>query len=110
MPRPANAFRWDFVFETERATYRFELGLLDDNPAGPPVRYAKPAPELLNTVLQQRPGRVFLGFARFPVMQLTDPGCTTRTLVQLADLRYTEPGGSRGNFAFELPIDCPRER
>jgi len=110
MPRPANAFRWDCVFETDRATYRFELGLLDDNPAGPPVRYAKPAPELLNTVSQQRPARVFLGFARFPVMQLEDPGCTTRTLVQLADLRYTEPGGSRGNFAFELPIDCPRER
>jgi hypothetical protein len=83
---------------------------MDDNPFGQPVRYAKPAPELLNTVTQQRPGRVFLGFARFPVMQLTDPSCTTRTLVQLADLRYTEPGGSRGNFAFELPIDCPRER
>ena len=109
MPRPANAFRWDCVFETDRATYRFELGLMDDNPAGQPVRYAKPAPELLNTVSQQRPARVFLGFARFPVMQLTDPGCTTRTLVQLADLRYTEPGGSRGSFAFELPIDCPRE-
>jgi inner membrane protein len=108
MPRPANAFRWDCVFETDRATYRFELGLMDD-PAGQPVRYAKPAPELLNTVSQQRPARVFLGFARFPVMQLTDPGCTTRTLVQLADLRYTEPGGSRGSFAFELPIDCPRE-
>jgi len=110
MPRPANAFRWDCVFETERATYRFELGLMDENPAGPPVRYEKATPELLNTVSQQRPARVFLGFARFPVMQLTDPGCTTRTLVQLADLRYTEPGGSRGNFAFELPIDCPPER
>ena len=109
MPRPANAFRWDCVFETDRAMYRFELGLMDDNPAGQPVRFAKPAPELLNTVSQQRPARVFLGFARFPVMQLTDPGCTTRTLVQLADLRYTEPGGSRGSFAFELPIDCPRE-
>ena len=110
MPRPANAFRWDCVFETDRAMYRFELGLMDENPAGPPVRYAKPRPELVNTVSGQRPGRVFLGFARFPVMQLSDPGCTTRTLVQLADLRYTEPGGSRGNFAFELPIDCPRER
>jgi hypothetical protein len=53
---------------------------------------------------------VFLGFARFPVMQLADPSCTSRTLVQLADLRYTEPGRSRGSFAFELPIDCPRER
>jgi inner membrane protein len=110
MPRPANPFRWDLVFETDRAMYRFELGLMDDHPAGPPVRYVKPTPALLNTVSQQRPARVFLGFARFPVMQLADPDCTTRTLVQLADLRYTEPGGSRGNFAFELPIECPRER
>ncbi len=106
MPRLANAFRWDCVFETDRAMYRFEVGLMDDQSPGAPVRYAKPAPELLNTVSQQRPARVFLGFARFPVMQLTDPDCTTRTLVQLADLRYTEPGQSRGSFAFELPIDC----
>src|ERR1700752_3385241 len=110
MPRLANPFRWDCVFETDRAMYRFEVGLMGDPSIDTPVRYPKPAPELLNTVEQQRPGRVFLGFARFPVMQLADPGCTTRTLVQIADLRYTEPGGSRGSFAFELPLDCPRER
>jgi hypothetical protein len=110
MPRLANAFRWDCVFETDRAMYRFELGLMDAQSDGAPVRYPKPAPELLNTVSQQRPARVFLGFARFPVMQLAEPDCTTRTLVQLADLRYTEPGQSRGSFAFDLPIDCPRER
>jgi inner membrane protein len=110
MPRLADPFHWDCVFETDRAMYRFELGLMNDNAAGPPVRYVKPAAELFNIVSQQRPARVFLGFARFPVMQLADPDCTTRTLVQIADLRYTEPGGSRGNFAFELPIDCPRER
>ncbi|HET6977831.1 MAG TPA: metal-dependent hydrolase [Pyrinomonadaceae bacterium] len=110
MPRVANPFRWDCVFETDRATYRFELGLIGDQTGITPVRYPKPAPELLNTVSQQRPGRVFLGFARFPVMQLTEPSCTTSTLVQLADLRYTEPGQSRGSFSFEMPIDCPRER
>ncbi len=110
MPRLANPFRWDCVFETDRAMYRFEVGLLGDSSIETPVRYPKPSADLFNTVSQQRPARVFLGFARFPVMQLADPGCTTRTLVQLADLRYTEPGGSRGSFAFELPIDCPRER
>jgi len=110
MPRLANPLRWDCVFETDRAMYRFELGLIGEQAERVPVRYPKPAPELLNTVSQQRPGRVFLGFARFPVMQLTDPDCTTRTLVQIADLRYTEPGQSRGTFAFEMPIDCPGER
>ena len=106
MPRLANPFRWDCVFQTDRAMYRFDLGLLDEAPSGRIIRYAKESPELNATLLQQRPAYVFLGFARFPVMKLADPGCTTRTLVQLADLRYTEPGGSRGSFALELPIDC----
>ncbi|HKG97765.1 MAG TPA: hypothetical protein VKA97_08120, partial [Pyrinomonadaceae bacterium] len=110
MPRLANPFRWDCVFETDRATYRFDLGLLDDAPSGRVVRYAKEAPELKATVSRQRPAQIFLGFARFPVMQLEDPGCTTRTLVQLADLRYTEPGGSRGSFSLEVPVECPIEQ
>ena len=109
MPRLANPFGWDCVFETERAMYRFDLALLSDS-AKNPVRYEKPGPELkevVDYVEEQRSARIFLNFARFPVMKLADPGCTTRTLVQLADLRYTEPGRSRGTFALELPIDCP---
>jgi len=112
MPRLANPFRWDCVFETDRATYRFDLGLLSDA-AGNPVRYEKPGLELqpvVDYVSQQRPAQIFQGFARFPVLKLADPGCTTRTLVQLADLRYTEPGRSRGTFSLELPIDCPVAR
>ena len=84
-----------------------------DNSTGTRVRYAKPAGDLKETfdaIAQQRPAQVFLGFARFPVAQLADPGCTTQTLVQLADLRYTEPGRSRGTFALELPVDCPNEQ
>jgi inner membrane protein len=109
MPRLANPFRWDCVFETDRAMYRFDLGLLNDG-ARDPVRYEKPGPELtevVDYVAVQRSARIFLNFARFPVMKVEDPGCTTRTLVQLADLRYTEPGRSRGTFSLELPIDCP---
>jgi inner membrane protein len=107
MPTLANPFRWDCVFETDRATYRFSLGLVGEARLRNAVRYAREPAELKQAVSQQRPVEIFLGFARFPVMQLTDPGCTTRTLVQLADLRYTEPGRSRGSFALELPIDCP---
>ena len=106
MPTLANPFRWDCVFETDRAMYRFNLGLVGNAEAGNAVRYVK-TPELKEKVSEQRPARVFLGFARFPVMELEDPSCTTQTLVQLADLRYTEPGRSRGTFSLELPIDCP---
>jgi len=113
MPRLANPFRWDFVFETDRATYRFDVGIMGDNSTNNAVRYAKPEGELnqaMDTIAQQRPVRVFLGFARFPVTQLEDPGCTTQTLVQLADLRYTEPGQSRGSFTLDVPVDCPNDQ
>ena len=113
MPRVANPFRWDFVFDTDRATYRFEVGVTNRTRIGNTVRYAKPTGELkaaLDSIAQQKPVRVFLGFARFPVLQLSDPDCVTRTLVQLADLRYTEPGGSRGSFSLEVPVDCPNEQ
>jgi inner membrane protein len=113
MPRLANPFRWDFVFDTDRATYRFDVGVIERTSIGNTVRYAKPTGELkaaLDAVAQQKPVRVFLGFARFPVLQLSDHDCVTRTLVQLADLRYTEPGGSRGSFSLEVPVDCPNEQ
>jgi inner membrane protein len=113
MPRLANPFHWDCVFETDRAMYRFDVRLMGDNSTGRPVRYAKPEGALkqtLDTIAQQKPVRVFLGFARFPVAQLEDPGCMTQTLVQLADLRYTEPGQSRGSFSLEVPVDCPNEQ
>src|SRR5215203_3949748 len=45
MPQLANPFRWDCVFETDRATYRFDLSLLQEN-AGDAVRYEKPGREL----------------------------------------------------------------
>ena len=110
MPTLANPLRWDCVFETDKATYRFAVGLNGQTPAGRVIRYPKPSGPLdtaLREVSHEKPARVFLGFARFPVARLADPGCMTQTLVQLADLRYTEPGTRRGSFALELPVDCP---
>lgn len=110
MPTLANPLQWDFVFQTDRATYRFRIGLAGQATSPGVVRYENAPPELWQAVSQDRPARIFLGFARFPVMQVEDADCATQTLVQLADLRYTEPGGSRGVFALEVPIDCPSER
>jgi hypothetical protein len=86
---------------------------MDDTTTEDVVRYAKPEGQLketLEAIAQQRPVQVFLGFARFPVAQLADPGCMTQTLVQLADLRYTEPGRSRGSFTLDVPVDCLNEQ
>jgi hypothetical protein len=110
MPTLANPVTWECVFETERATYRFDLSLLSGKPMRDVVRYEKPSPEM-NSLIQKasedRRTQILLGFARFPVVQLSDIDCTTQTLVQFADLRYTEPGTSRGAFALEVPVDCP---
>lgn len=110
MPTLANPLRWDFVFETDQATYRFPVALNGQTPAGRVIRYPKPSGKTaaaLEAVSRDKPAHVFLGFARFPVAHLADPDCMTQTLLQLADLRYTEPGRSRGTFAVELPVDCP---
>ena len=112
MPTLANPLRWDCVFETDRATYRFSVALNGQTPAGRVIRYPKPSGKLaaaLEGASREKPAHVFLGFARFPVAQLADPDCTTQTLLQLADLRYTEPGTSRGTFAVDLPVDCPEQ-
>ena len=112
MPTLANPLRWDFVFETDQATYRFPVTLNGQTPAGRVIRYPKPSGKLataLESASREKPAHVFLGFARFPVARLADPDCTTQTLLQLADLRYTEPGRSRGTFAVELPVDCPEQ-
>jgi inner membrane protein len=109
MPTLANPFRWDCVFETDHATYRFNLRLGDARITNS-VRYEKPIGQLdtaLKEVANDRRAQVFLGFARFPVAKLENPNCTSQTLVQLADLRYTEPGGQRGTFSLQLPVDCP---
>jgi len=109
MPTLANPFRWDCVFETNQATYRFNL-ILGDSRVTDFVRYEKPKGELdvaLKEISDDRRTQAFLGFARFPVAKLQDSNCTTQTLVQLADLRYTEPGSSRGTFSLQLPVDCP---
>ena len=110
MPTLANPFGWDCVFDTDKATYRFHLKLGSATPVSGRVRFDKPAGQLekaLEQVAEDRRTQIFLGFARFPVAKLANQDCASQTLVQLADLRYTEPGSSRGTFSLELPVDCP---
>ena len=110
MPTLANPFGWDSTFETNGATYRFRLGILGrQQNVERLIRYPKPEGELVAAIQEisnDRRLKIFLDFARFPVARLRDPACTTDTLVQFADLRYTEPGRQRAGFAIELPVDC----
>lgn len=113
MPTLANPLRWQSMAETDRATYRFfssSLGANDPDSSGL-VRYQKPEGKALAPIAaasRERGAQVFLEFARFPVFQVQGD-CATQALVQLADLRYTEPGATRGTFSLEVPVACPPE-
>ena len=109
MPTLANPFRWQSVVETERAAYRFDVPLLGNSPLPELIRHERPesaSSPLVERALSDRRAQIFMGFARFPVARVRDADCTTQTIVQLADLRYTEPGNQRGTFAVQVPVEC----
>ena len=119
MPTAANPFRWLCIAETDQAMYRFFVGVGDqsaelnkvsaDLPT-PIERYEKPtgqAERLVAAASLDPRAQILLGFARFPIARVEGDDCTGQALVQFADLRYTEPGASRGNFSLSVPVDCP---
>jgi inner membrane protein len=114
MPTLADPLRWQGMTETDRATYRFFLSLNRSSAEiSDMVRYEKPQgseAQAARRASEDRGARVFLEFARFPVFQF-EGDCASRMFVQLADLRYTEPGParSRGSFALELPVACQEQ-
>lgn len=126
MPTAANPFQWLCVAETDQAMYRFFVGvssqalavdlpnlIADGNQTASKAaieRYAKPTgrDERLVSVASRDPrAQALLGFARFPIARVASETCIGQTLVQFADLRYTEPGGTRGSFSLAVPIECP---
>lgn len=112
MPSLANPIHWQCISDTDRATYRYKLSLFGATPAPSEVeRFEKPTgSELRATELasQDERAKILLGFARFPLAQVKDTDCVSATVVQFADLRYTEPGSRRrGTFSLEVPIACP---
>jgi inner membrane protein len=113
MPTLANPLQWSCVVETETAAYRFEFSLASNHSASSQlVRHERadtaesPA---IGQALQDERARIFLDFARFPVARVVGADCITQTLVQLADLRYTQPGSGRGTFSLDVPVDCPTQ-
>lgn len=116
MPTAANPFQWECVAETDHAIYRFIVVLgdqasdADANGDAPPIeRYEKPtgqAERLVAEASRDPRAQILLGFARFPIARV-DGDCPGQALVQFADLRYTEPGASRGNFSLTVPVECP---
>jgi inner membrane protein len=106
-----NPFEWSCITETDRATYKFNVGLLRPEPSVPRAgRFEKPTGVVALAVAEaERDGRaqVLTEFMRFPGYRVVGLDCATQTLVQFADLRYTEPGKRNGSFSLDVPIECP---
>lgn len=111
MATAADPTGWVCVMETDHATYRFSLSLMGfEAGSSNLVRYEKPSDSTAVAVaeaVRDPRAKIFLGFARFPVMRVVGEDCAMQTLVQFADLRYTEPGRGRGTFSLDVPVDCP---
>jgi inner membrane protein len=125
MPTAANPFRWLCVAETDRAMYRFFIGVgpgrfpndpnaivngKGTNALAAIERYEKLSgrdERLESLAAGDRRAQILLGFSRFPIARVESDNCIGQTLVQFADLRYTEPGASRGNFSVSIPVECP---
>src|SRR5258708_7629943 len=74
------------------------------------ARYQKPMgrdERLVSAASRDPRALVLLGFARFPIGRVENANCNGQALVQFADLRYTEPGASRGAFSLSVSVDCP---
>jgi hypothetical protein len=103
MPTLANPGRWLCVVESDQSLYRFELFQLDETiQAHNLAQFIKPKAEdtgIIALAGRDRRAEVLLGFARFPIARVVEHDCLTETFVQFADLRYTEPGRSRGSFS-----------
>ena len=113
MPTAANPFQWLCVAETDHAMYRFFVGVGDLPSAmdgSQAERYEKPtgkAEQLVSVAARDSRAQILLDFARFPIARVEADHCSGQALVQFADLRYTEPGVSRGNFSLTVPVNCP---
>jgi len=111
MPTLANPTEWLSILETDRATYKFQTSLLRDVNSNTSIaRFEKPigiTAEIIAKAERDSRAQIFLGFARFPGFRVVGEDCLTQTIVQFADLRYTEPGKGRGTFSLDLPVDCP---
>jgi inner membrane protein len=123
MPTLANPLRWSCVAETDRAIYRYTVTLTDSSAHNPLAvvegyqrdqpeaieRYEKPtgrAAQLTALAAEDRRAKILVNFARFPIARVQDENCVSQTIVQIADLRYTEPGATRGTFSLNVPVEC----
>ncbi|MEJ7618917.1 MAG: hypothetical protein WKF30_18525, partial [Pyrinomonadaceae bacterium] len=110
MPTFANPWRWRAIVDTSEATHRFDLNLWapDETPEKSGVtRFIKPIGKeasAADIAAQDARAQAFLEFSRFPATRVQFD-CAKATVVQFADLRYTEPGSRNDNFSVQVVVN-----
>jgi hypothetical protein len=112
MPTFADPRNWLCVAQTNAATYKFPIRLSNAGRQASTsyaIRYTEVTGNEAKAVAAASAdprAKILLGFARFPV-EVVEGDCLTGLLVQIADLRYTEPGHSNpGTFGLDLTVSC----
>ncbi|MEJ7709544.1 MAG: hypothetical protein WKF84_06720 [Pyrinomonadaceae bacterium] len=116
MPTFANPLRWQAIVGTLESTYRFQLDAFEQKEAREQPKFER-FPKLVGTeaillkqaAAQSTHANTFLEFSRFPATKV-GYNCAAQTIVQFADLRYSEPGGNNGSFKVEVVIDGTNNR
>lgn len=107
MPELGDPTRWMGLIETDVATYRVNYYWNNAKPLDQIEKFDKPTGEdarLVDLAKEDPRAKIFMGFSRFPGIAV-QRDCASQTLVQFADLRYTEPAGpKRGSFNLEVKI------
>lgn len=113
MPSFANPLEWVCVADTGRAMYRFSVSVTGEDANREAARRGAqrfekpqgPALELVARAAADPRAEVFLNFSRFPATYIRR-GCLGATIVQFADLRFTEPGSRepRGSFSLDVSV------
>lgn len=106
MPVLGDPARWMGLIETDSATYRINYYWNKAEPLDRTEIFEKPAGDDAQAVeLAKEDPRVkiLMGFSRFPGIAV-QRDCASQTLVQFADLRYTEPASQKGSFNLEVKI------
>ena len=119
LPLPVMPLRWRIVAETEQSFYRFDISALGaPNHAGESWQRAEKFPKPRGAdsaraawAAEDARAQIFLGFSRFPAARV-ETNCPGLSLVQFADLRFTEPGPARGDGGggFRVEVAVPHQQ
>ena len=103
LPLPPSGLQWDGLIRTADGVYEGQFDLRRSDP--PAFRFVADAREnsYIEAARQQPDVKVYLWFARFPVVRFADEG--DRKVVEFADLRFSPRGRRPTPFTFRVTLD-----